>query len=246
MTKIFAHRGASQEYPENTMLAFEAAYEVGTDGIELDVQLTKDGVAVVIHDEMLDRTTNATGWLCDYTFEELQDVDAAYKFNKFFGRSSIPTLESVLKWAKAKDRPFLLNIELKNSVVNDPLLEKKVIDLIKKYEMEPFVILSSFNHYSLMKIERMNTGVETAILYSEWLYEPWNYSKQLGIKSLHPHYRSLQEDFIVKKAKQSGVLIRPYTVNKEKDIKRFIQLGVDAIITDYPQKAIKIRNRLKR
>ncbi|WP_243290193.1 glycerophosphodiester phosphodiesterase [Bacillus sp. FJAT-47783] len=238
MTKIFAHRGASKQYPENTMLAFEAAYLQGANGIELDVQMTKDGVLVVIHDETLDRTTNATGWVKDYTYREIQHVDASYTFTQFLGRCPIPKLEEVLSWAK-KRQPFFLNIELKNSVIDYFQLEEKVVDMVKQFRLEDRVILSSFNHYSLVRLHRIAKDIETAILYSEWLYEPWDYCKKIGVNGLHPHYRSLKNELVIKEAKKHNVPIRPYTVNKMKDIERFFRLEVEAIITDFPEKAIQ-------
>ena len=112
--KIFAHRGFSGEYPENTMLAFRKAYETGCDGIELDVQLTKDGVPVIMHDETIDRTTDGKGNLRDYTYEQLCRFDCSGKFAGKYGFQQIPTLREYLEWVK--DTGLITNIELKNSV----------------------------------------------------------------------------------------------------------------------------------
>ena len=101
--KNFAHRGFSGKYPENTMLAFKKALEAGADGIELDVQMTKDGQVVVIHDEKVDRTTNGTGLVRDYTLEELRKLDASYIYAGQMGVNSIPTFEEYCEWVAGTD-----------------------------------------------------------------------------------------------------------------------------------------------
>ena len=114
MTKYFGHRGYSGNYPENTMLAFQKAIEVGAAGIELDVQFSKDGQLVVIHDETLDRTTTGSGRVKDYSLEELKSLDASFKFTGQYGVNPIPTLDEVLSFMADKDA--VTNIELKTGV----------------------------------------------------------------------------------------------------------------------------------
>ena len=115
IVKIYAHRGYSGFYPENTMLAFQKAWEAGSDGIELDVQLTKDGELVVIHDETLDRTTDHTGRVCDYTLEELKTCNAAAKSSYANTFMTIPTFEEYCAWAATTN--LVTNIEIKSSVI---------------------------------------------------------------------------------------------------------------------------------
>ncbi|WP_044896397.1 glycerophosphodiester phosphodiesterase [Bacillus alveayuensis] len=243
MTQIFAHRGASREYPENTMLAFEAAYQQNADGIELDVQMTKDGILVVIHDETLDRTTNAAGWVKDYSYAELQHVDASYKFPQYAGQCQIPTLDQVFSWAKRKQSLFL-NIELKNSVIEYPHLEKKVIHLIRQFQLENRVVLSSFNHYSLVEVHRLTDEIPTAILYREWLYEPWKYAKQLQSSGIHPHFTSLQKESIIRKAREENISVRAYTVNNLNVMEQLFRWNIPGIITDIPKKALEVKKKV--
>lgn len=114
MVQIFAHRGFSGYYPENTMLAFQkVAEETVADGIELDIQLTKDGEIVIMHDEMLDRTTNGSGWLKDHTLEELKMLSVGVNVKGFFPRQTIPTLREYFTWLKTTK--LITNIELKTS-----------------------------------------------------------------------------------------------------------------------------------
>ena len=113
-----AHRGYSGKYPENTMLAFEEAAKTGADGIELDVQLTKDGQVVVIHDERIDRTTDGSGWVKDYTYEELKKFNAARVKGDQFGFQPIPSFEEYCAWAK--NQSLFTNVELKTSIIYYP------------------------------------------------------------------------------------------------------------------------------
>lgn len=171
-TAIFAHRGSAGTHPENTMLSFEAALKAGAEGIEFDVQLTKDDIPVVIHDETVNRSTNAYGWVKDFTYEELKSFDAGSWFAPSFQGVTIPSLEELFRWAV--HTPLILNVELKSGVIHYPGMEKIVIDLITKYQLKDSVIISSFNHYSLVECHRLDPEMETAFLFMEGLYEPWN------------------------------------------------------------------------
>ena len=150
MTKNFAHRGFSGKYPENTMLAFQKAIEVEADGIELDVQLTKDGELVIIHDETIDRTTDGKGYVIDYTYEELSKFDASYIYRGKVEFNKIPTLKEYFELVK--DLDFITNIELKTGINEYLGIEEKVYKLIKEYQLEEKVIISSFNHFSILRI----------------------------------------------------------------------------------------------
>lgn len=143
-----AHRGFSGKYPENTLLAFQKGIEAGADGFEFDTHLTRDGEIVIIHDERLDRTTNAQGFVKDYTLEELRKVDASKPFPEC-GFCGIPTLREYFELIRGRD--LITNIELKNGIFWYEGMEEKVIAMIREYGLEERVILSSFNHRSVMK-----------------------------------------------------------------------------------------------
>jgi glycerophosphoryl diester phosphodiesterase len=234
MTKIFAHRGSAGTHPENTMVSFKEAERVGADGIELDVQMTKDGEIVVIHDETIDRTTDGSGWVKDFTYRELKKFDASYKFTGQYGFCPIPLLEEVLSWGKQTN--LLFNIELKNGLIQYERLEERVIHLIKRYRLDDRVILSSFNHNSMALCHRIAPEIETALLYMENLYQPWKYVRVIGASGLHPYHVTVSEPF-VRDAHAHRVSVRPFTINKESIMKKMFQYKVDAIFTDYPEKA---------
>ncbi|WNB93624.1 glycerophosphodiester phosphodiesterase [Bacillus sp. NEB1478] len=231
MTYIFAHRGSNKDCPENTMAAFKKAYEDGADGIELDVQLSKDGIPVIIHDEKIDRTTNKNGKVADFTYEELLEIDAGSWFSKSFSNEHIPSLEMFLQWIAPL--PLLLNVELKNNEIEYKGLEEKTLELLRYYGMEKRTVISSFNHYSLLKIRKLNPYIETAPLYSAGIYEPWEYVRVVCSQSAHPHYKSLQP-YIMEGFKRNNIPVRPYTVNQKKWMHYFFKWGAQAIITDYP------------
>ena len=167
MTKIFAHRGASAYAPENTMEAFALAVKQEADGIELDVQMTKDGQVVVIHDETIDRVSDGKGAVRDYTLEELRKFSFSNHMENY-KEAAIPTLKEVLEFLKPTN--LELNIELKTGIYWYPGLEEKTMELVKEAGMEDRVIYSSFNHYSVQKILELDSNAQCAYLYSCLLY----------------------------------------------------------------------------
>lgn len=240
-TKVIGHRGSAGTHPENTMLSFQEAHRVGADAIEFDVQVSHDGVPVVIHDEKVDRTTNGSGWVKDLTFEELQRLDAGSWKHESFAGAQIPALSEVLAWAK--DTELFLNIELKTGVIQYPQLEELVIRQVEAYGLQNRVILSSFNHYSLVEAHRINPDIETAILFMEGLYEPWNYARQLGASGLHCYWPIATVPQLVQGAHAAQMPLRPFTVNEDEYLRTFMQHGL-AVFTDYPEKALAIRAAL--
>ena len=239
VTLIFGHRGYAAVYPENTMISFIEAYHAGADGIELDVQLTADGEIVVIHDATVDRTTDAEGYVRDFTLEEIQKCNAANN-SKTVEFAGIPTLREVMEWLSTNK--LLLNIELKNGVFLYPGMEEKVIEMIREYGMEKRTILSSFNHYSMVYCHRLAPEIETAPLYSDGLYMPWIYASSIKAKGIHPKYKAAPNE-VIEESIKAGISVRPYTVNRKSDMKRLFQVGCTAFITDDPDKAVQLRKQ---
>ena len=231
MTKVWAHRGASGYYPENTMSAFEEAVRQKADGVELDVHMTKDGYLIVCHDETLNRTTDGKGFIKQHNLYELKQLDAGSWFDKKFKGEKIPLLEEVIDLVRRSDMD--LNIEIKAGSIFYPGIEEKVLMMINKYGIKEKLIISSFDHYSLVKIKSIDKDIKTGILYSEALYKPINYMKTTGANAIHPNYITLTKD-IVEEAHSLGIDINPYTVNKEEHIRMVKAMNVNAIITNYP------------
>ena len=155
---ILGHRGASHDAPQNTLAAFRKAVEVGADGVELDVHLSRDGVPVVIHDAKVDATTDGTGYVSAKSLEELKALDAGLSFDPQFSGERIPTLEEVLLEV---GEALLVNIELKVGRIDG--LAAAVVDVVKRLGMQPRVWFSSFRPYLLYQSARSGPG------YSLWV-----------------------------------------------------------------------------
>lgn len=231
-TLNIAHRGANSLAPENTLAAFRKAVELGSDGFELDVQFSKDGKLVVIHDEKVDRTTNGKGLVKDLTLAELKELDAGSWFGPEFLKEKIPTLDEVLGEFHGAD--LHINIEIKSGIVLYPGIEKAVLAQVKERRREDSVLISSFNHYSLADCHKLNPEVRIGILYVAGLYEPWNYARALGCYSVHPLFYGIQAE-IIQGCKKEGLAIYAWTVNDPPYMAALARGGVDAIITDRPQ-----------
>ncbi|MCT4509771.1 MAG: glycerophosphodiester phosphodiesterase [Tepidibacter sp.] len=238
MIKNFAHRGFSGKYPENTMLAFEKAIEIGADGVELDVQLTKDEQVVIIHDETVNRTTGGEGRVQDYTYEELSKLDASYIYTGKYGINKIPTLREYCEFVKDKD--IVTNIELKTGIFEYLGIEEKVWDLIKEYKLEEKVIISSFNHFSILRMKKIAPNLKYGLLSETWLIDAGKYTHNMGVQCYHPLFRNLTNE-VVKEIKQYGIEINTYTVNTEEDVRNLINKGIDIVIGNFPDMVNKVR-----
>lgn len=238
MSKIFAHRGYSGKYPENTMVAFKKALECGVDGIELDVQLTKDGEVVIIHDETIDRTTTGKGFVADYTYEELEKFDASFKF-KDLGFNKIPTLREYFQLVK--DYDIVTNVELKTGINQYLGIEEKVWELIKEYGLEERVIISSFNHFSVMRMKKIAPQLKCGFLSEDWIIDAGKYAYSHGVECYHPRFNNLVPE-VIEELKKYNLEINTWTVNEEKDMEYLYSKGIDVIITNYPELAQKIKN----
>lgn len=188
--KLWAHRGCSQRYPENTILAFEKAAEIQSlAGIELDVQLTRDGEMVVIHDERVDRTTEGIGFVKNYTLSELKALHISAGNNP---TQSIPTLQEVLELLEQRLKSGLkLNIELKNNDFPYPGMEEKIVELVYKKGIQDAVVYSTFYAKSLEKLKKIDSEAELGILdnkVSDCLYK---LRGGCGADVLHPFWKGI-------------------------------------------------------
>ncbi|OIJ11591.1 glycerophosphodiester phosphodiesterase [Anaerobacillus arseniciselenatis] len=162
MNPIMAHRGWSSRAPENTLAAIKLAVdEDWIHSIEIDVQLTKDGVPVIIHDFHVDRTTNGTGLVKELTLNELRKLDAGSWFSPKFKAEKIPTLEEALELSKGRKR---LNLELKTAGDMYRGLAEKVVRLVEKFQMENEVIITSFNHEKLKQVRQVTSNIEIGLI----------------------------------------------------------------------------------
>nr|WP_307775551.1 glycerophosphodiester phosphodiesterase [uncultured Cetobacterium sp.] len=235
--RILGHRGASGSAPENTLAAFKMAFEMGVDGLEFDVQQTKDGELVVFHDWTLERTSNGKGNLKDFTLAELKKLDAGSWFSEKFKGEKIPTLKEVMDIIP-EDK--FINIELKeeNSVENRGT-EKTLVNFLKDYKHIDIVV-SSFSHNLLKNIKELDSTIKIGVLLESNLIDVNRYldSMEFEIFSYHPGKSFLNKEQ-VKKVKSSGKMVNVWTVNFIEDGEKVRDMGVDSIITNYPERFIK-------
>ncbi|NLV35097.1 MAG: glycerophosphodiester phosphodiesterase [Clostridiaceae bacterium] len=238
---IIAHRGASRQAPENTMAAFRKALELGAGGIETDVHFSADGHLMVTHDEKLDRTSNGKGLIRDKSFDELKALDFGSWFSPEFKDERIPELDELLELISGWDG--LLNIEIKNGPVFYPGIEQAVASAIREYRLTNRTIISSFNHYSLVEIRKIDPEIKTAPLYMAGIYEPWKYARSMGAIAIHPLFYNIVPE-VLKGCKLNNIMVNPFTVDQPEQIKAMVEAGVDGIITNVPDIAIKIANEM--
>lgn len=222
-----AHRGLAGLYPENTLLSFEKCLEYSPDAIELDVQLTKDGELVVVHDEELLRTTGAKGWVKDFTLSELKELNAAYGYD--FPKQEIPTLDEY--FYLIKDRDILTFVELKNSFVTYPGLEEKVLEVIDERERRDSVIIYSANHYSVMKFKEMAPDIEICFPFDNWIFDYGEYCEKRGVTITIPYYKAMTPKLIAD-FHEHGVKVYPWTVDDRDEMLEMLKMGADGLLTN--------------
>jgi glycerophosphoryl diester phosphodiesterase len=242
-TLIIAHRGASAHAPENTLAAFKMALDMGADGIELDVMLSQDKELVVIHDDTVDRTTNGSGRVKDFSYRTLKDLDAGKAFAERFSGEHVPTLAEVFEQLGGK---LLINVELKNYASPFDDLTYKVIDLVESNKLADSVILSSFNPLNLSRAFKRNPAIRRGLL---------TFPKALGsllrgpagrlfpYNALHPYFADVNKRMI-DHMHSLGRQVNVWTVDDPVELRLLSQMGVDMIICNDPLGARQVLGNL--
>lgn len=228
-----AHRGWSSRAPENTLAAIKLAVDNReVDYIEIDVQLTKDGVPILIHDFHVERTTNGVGNVEDFTFEQIRKLDAGAWFASQYAGEKIPTLKEVLQVCKGRKK---LNIELKVAGDKSPLIEKKVVELVRDFCMEKDVIITSFDHVRIKKVKGLAPELETGLIIEGNLTLLKEQLAITGASVVSISFPFLTRE-IVKEYLQFCKIVT-WTPNTREQIETIKQLDPGIIIcTNYPEK----------
>lgn len=230
---IIAHRGASAVAPQNTLAAFRKALELGADGVELDVHLSADGVPVVMHNFVVDETTDGTGQVTDKTLAELKELDAGSKFAPEFAGERIPTLAQVFEALKGK---LLVNVELKDLSPKGVGLEAPVVEVVRQCGMEKKVLFSSFNPFTLRRVRPLAPDIPSGMLCAHdlpiYLRRAW-LAPFTPHEARHPDF-VMADERLVKWCHARKLRVIVWTVDEPAEMKRLIALGVDGIITDVP------------
>lgn len=240
-TAVIAHRGASAKRPENTLEAFALAAEMGADGVELDVHYTKDRQVVVAHDSHIDRMSNGRGKIIEYTLEQLLVFDFGYGFYGECRGIRIPTLRQVLELLAPTG--LRVNVEIKSA---DPDIVADCIRIAKETGMEDHVFYSSFDHLQLQRMKEQLPEMTVAPLYSFNMLYAAEYGAMMQAGALHPHFKQIDafEDY-VSLAHEKGICVNVWTVDKEEDLRRMYEKGVDGIITNQPDVALAVRAEME-
>ena len=224
--KIFGHRGAAGYVAENTLESFRKAIELGVDGIEFDVRLTADGQPVVIHDETIDRTSQHSGRVGEMPLAELQKLTSD-------DLHPIPTLKEAITCIP---QTLSINVELKEVAAYEPTLNV-LVDLVKQGAVRSKQLLvTSFEHEAIERVHEATTDFQLGLLTKGIPDDNyWNLASQLGATSANIDLASVNNAF-VQRAHNAKLLVMVYTVNERRDAERLLEMGVDAIFSDYPDR----------
>lgn len=222
---IIGHRGAKAYQPENTLISFQKAIELKADGVEFDVHVCKSGELIVIHDFTVDRTTNGTGAVADFTLQELKKL-------RIEEQHQVPTLDEVLILF---NKSHFINIELKGSHTAELVCDciaKNVKE--NRFEYSNFIV-SSFQRDELDTVARYNSNIHVGVLTQASVEQALEWAAEFNAKAIHPHFSLLTAENVAL-AHQKKHKVYTWTVNEISDIQRVKNLGVDAIITDFPDR----------
>jgi len=239
-TRVIAHRGFSGAAPENTIAAVRAAIEIQADMAEIDVTLTADGHIVVIHDETLDRTTNGSGKVSDFSRAELQLLDAGAWFAPTFAGERIPSLDAVLDEIEGR---ILLNVEIKSEAVDRGIVPM-VASAIQNQRMVDQVVVSSFSPTALEQMHSEAPEIRTAVLYNTRFHKGQDSVEivtDLGASVFNIKRQRLTKK-MMRRCEDNDIPVGIYTVNKPRRMRRLVKKGIDAIFTDHPDRLIDVLN----
>jgi glycerophosphoryl diester phosphodiesterase len=239
----YGHRGARGHAPENTLLAFDLAFDLGAEGIECDAQLSADGHVVIIHDSTVNRTTNGRGLVNEMTFETLRALDAGRTMR---APQRIPTLDETLELVRG--RGGLLNLELKadsdaEAVAVAEAVATSLNALASDDSLRAGLLISSFNLPAVARMRELAPWALTAALYGgrSWTRATMiETARRLGVEAIHPHPRILSEE-IVRAAHDAGFQVNVWTANRLATIRQLIAWKVDGIFSDYPERVVIAR-----
>ena len=225
----YAHRGASAYAPENTITAFSKGIELGATGIELDLQKTKDGKIVIFHDEFIDKKSNGTGKIDDYTYQELLDLDFGSWFSAEFRGEHIVLFEDFAKEFLNKDLTFAIELKIKG-------IEKETLEIIKKYATHDNIYITSFIYEVLENIRKIDSNIKIGWLIKEEINKN-NINQLLKIKGnqICPKASLITEESI-SFAKQNELEIRLWGVPNEEIMKKVYMLDIEGMTVNFPDK----------
>jgi len=232
-----AHRGASAYAPENTLAAFYKGVEQGANGIETDLKMTRDGVVILFHDAVLDRTTNGTGEPGAHTWEELRQLDAGAWFSPRYRGEKLVSFEQFLYAFGAKDLVFAC--ELKDRQIEDSMLA-----LIDRYQAAEKTVVTSFHYEDLVETRRRNRRIKLGYLVEQVNDETLRMVQDIDARQICPRVETLQPEE-VKRAKERGLEVRGWGAATEPLMNYALYCGVDGMTINFPDKLADARQRIR-
>ena len=261
MEKIMnvSHRGASGHAPEHTLASYELSRSMQGDYIEIDVQMTRDGELIAMHDETVDRTTNDTGLVKSFTLKEIKELDAGTWFNEAYPDKArpefmglqVPTLREIFERFGTDAKYY---IETKSSELY-PGLEIELLEILNEFDLigenapSGIVLIQSFSSESLKRIHQMDDSVpliqllsyySPAAITNDELSKLKEYAVGIGM-----HFTAISPGY-VKKVRESGLMIHPYTVNEKEDMEMLLDWGVTGMFTNYPDRLRDVIKKKKK
>lgn len=225
----YAHRGASSYAPENTMSSFKKAFQLGSNGIELDLQKTKDGKLVIFHDKEIDKKSNGTGKISDYTYNELLELDFGSWFGKEFKNEKIVLFEDFMK--SVSDKNLILAIELKEEGI-----EKDTLEIIDKYYNKANIFITSFLYNALSNVRKFDNNIKIGWLIEDDINKR-NVSELVKISGnqICPPANLVSKEGI-KLARENGLSVRLWGVSNEEIMDRVYKFDIDGMTVNFPDK----------
>lgn len=254
--KIIGHKGAAGYAPENTLASLQVAMDMGVDMIEIDVHMTKDGEVVVFHDEDISRTTNGTGMIHELTLAEVKELDAGSWFSPKFAGEKVPTLREAIDLVHG-NADILIDIKSKGHEFYDNFAEV-IVDIIdEKEDNKEWCIVQSYEQEylehayardSTIKMKKIMMGEDESMLFSFYLNSKsfmTNRNKHHFFETINPHYSTLSQRRIFR-LHAKGYKVHTYVVNEREEMIKMLNMAVDGIITDFPDRLMKVREDIRK
>jgi glycerophosphoryl diester phosphodiesterase len=243
--KVIAHRGASGHAPEITLEAYRIALEMHCDGVELDVQMLQDGTLIAFHDPEVTRTTDGSGRISEHTLESIKKLDAGSWFNKANPKKArpeyvglrVPTLQEIFDLLR--ENPLEWFIEIKSPELYPENFEAAILALVCKNQLENRTRFLSFSARSLQKIKALNTSMHTTLLAYQTAPDPIASAQQAAADELGILYK-IVTPAMIESAHKNNLLFSVWTVDQPEDMQRMIDMGVDCITSNYPDRLIQL------
>ena len=245
---IISHRGANKYAPQNTLPAFRKATELGAEGFETDVHITKDGKIVLCHNYTIDETSSGNGNISDMLLSQLKSYDFGSYFSRKFQGTEIPTIDEFLDYV-AETNIKVLNIEIKSPKGKQTAIVRKTIRAVKEHDLFDRLLISSFDPKLLVEAKQIDPKCKTGFLYAPnrfitatMAWRPIDFAMSIGCDALHPQFIFVNENYI-KKAHAAGLEVNPWTVDSPIIIDNLLRWGADGIITNLPDVTYGMRKR---